>query len=374
MGSHNWDGPGDPASADRSWPEGEATQENRPRRRGPFPPRIMPKFGGPPPPPTGSPVVPPPPVSGAGTHGHDHRHSHTAGVPRVFIVLAALIAIILLGICAAGVLLDEGGGQPVAAEGQTGRVDGSGLIGREGLDEIAAAGELLRARPYQVSFRFRRATSLIRADEPTPVPAATLTWTGELRSTGGAEPSWDARTQVTAQSANGAELGVVDSLVVVETGGVRYLNSASYSAGRRPWTAATGADRSTYCWPAGTFRRADGEVTAIPLPVADPVEYLDVESASVTTESLPENVTRFLLDDAITPGDRLTAAIHALATSTGVDLPEYTLSITVASDGTLAAVELTGTGNADGTTLTMTVHSAGTGVVVTAPPADQVTG
>lgn len=375
MGSHNWDGPGDPAAADRSWPEGEATQENGPRRRGPFPPRIMPKFGGSPPP-TGSPVVPPPPVSDAGTHGHGHGHSHTAGVPRVFIVLAALIAIILLGICAAGVLLDDGASGPVAADGQTGRVEGGGggLIGRENLDGIAAAGTLLRERPYRVSFRFQRATSLIRADEPTPVPAATLTWSGELRNTGGREPSWDARTQVTAQGADGTELGVVDSLVIVETGGVRYLNSASHAAGRQPWTAATGADRGTYCWPADPFRRADGGITAIPLPIADPVEYLDAKSASVTVESLPDDVTRYRLDDGITPGDRLAAAIHALATSTGVELPEYALSITVAADGTLAAVELTGSGATAGTTLTMTVHSPGAEVVVTAPPADQVTG
>ncbi|MDP9797280.1 hypothetical protein J2S43_005792 [Catenuloplanes nepalensis] len=376
MGSHNWDGPGDPASADRSWPEGEATQENRPRRRGPFPPRIMPKFGGAPP--TGSPVVAPPPVSGAGTH--PHGHSHTAGVPRGFIVLAALIAIILLGICAAGVLLDEGADGPVAADGPAGRVEGGGggLIGRENLDQVAAAGELLRERPYQVSFEFRRATSLIRTDEPTPVPVATLTWRGELRSTGGTEPSWDARTQVTAYGADGAELGVVDSLTVVDTGGVRYLNSASHSASQapagRPWTAATGADRGTYCWPAGTFRRADGGVTAIPLPVADPVEYLDVESASVTTEPLPENATRYLLAEGLTAGDRLAAAIHALATATGVDLPEYSLAVTVAADATLAAVELTGTGTADGTTLSMIVHSPGTDVVITPPPAGQISG
>ncbi|GAB7043427.1 MULTISPECIES: hypothetical protein [Catenuloplanes] len=387
MGSHNWDGPGDPAAGDRSWPDGEATREDRPRRRGPFPPRIMPKFGGPPPPPTGSPptgspVVPPPPVSGAGTPGHGHGHtpghghSHTAGVPRVFIVLAALIAVILLGVCAAGVLLDEGGGdQPVAADGQAGRVEGGagGLIGREGLDGIAAAGERLRERPYQVSFRFQRATSLIRADEPTPVRVATLTWSGELRSTGGADPSWDARSQVTAQGTDGVELGVVDSLAVVDTGGVRYLDSASH-AGGRPWTASTGPDRGTYCWPAGTFRRADGGVTAIPLPVADPVEYLDVKSASVTTESLPADATRYLLDDGITPGDRLAAAIHALATATGIDLPEYALAITVTADGMLAGVELTGIGAAAGTTLSMIVHSPGAEVVITAPPADQVSG
>ncbi|MDR7281185.1 hypothetical protein [Catenuloplanes atrovinosus] len=371
MGSQNWDGPEQPPYRD----DAEATGENRPRRRGPFPPRIMPKFGAPPPapPPTGSPVVAsPPPAPVVDPH---HGHRHTAGVPRAFIVLAAIIAVILLGICTATALLDEGTELPAAADGQAGRVEGGGgLIGRPSLDAIAAAGERLRQGPYQVSFRFQRATSLIRADEPTPVPARTLTWTGDLRSTGGTDPSWDVRSVVTAQGSDGADLGVVDTLTVVEIGGVRYLASAAHASGDRPWTAAAGPDRSTYCWPASAFRLADGGVTAIPLPVVDPAEFLDVESASVTAEPLPENATRYLLVPGITPGDRLAAAIRALATATGVDLPEYTLAVTLAADASLTAVELTGTGTAHGTALAMAVHSPGAEVVIDAPPPDQVAG
>lgn len=415
MGSHNWDGPGTPegaqpspspdrpaadspvsgASAAGDWPEhDEPTKENRPRRRGPFPPRIAPRFGGAPPapvpppaPPTGSPIAgPPPPVSGAGPHhppGHGHLghgHSHgTGGLPRAFLVLVALVATILLGLCAAAALFNGRDEVVPSAAAPTagGRVEGadeSGVLSeRPSLDEIAAAGALLREQPYQVSFRFERGTSLLRVSEPAPVPAQTLTWAGDLRSTGGAGPSWDVRSQVTAQATGGVDLGVVDTLSIVEIGDVRYLGSAGRASGGLPWIAVAGPDRGTFCWPGSDYRRAEGSDLPIPLPVADPAEYLDITSAEVGIEVLDDGATRYTLPSrGLAPGERLAAAVRALATATGVDTPEYTLTVTLAADGTLTAVELAGTGGTQGVALTMVPHSAGAPVSVAAPPEDQI--
>ncbi|WP_051799483.1 hypothetical protein [Catenuloplanes japonicus] len=414
MGSHNWDGPGMPEGAQPSpspdrppadspgsggsaasgasgtsgdWPEhDEPTKENRPRRRGPFPPRIAPRFGGtppasvPPPPPTGSPIAGPPPISGAGPHlGHGHGHSHGSdGLPRAFLVLVALVAVILLGLCAAAVLISgTDAPEPTAAAPTGGRVeggnDGGVMAERPSLDDIEAAGVTLREQSYQVSFLFRRSTSLLRASEPTPVPVKTLTWTGDLRSTGGEGASWDIRSQINGQATGGGDLGVVDTLSVVETGDVRYLDSDGRTFGDRPWIAVTGPDRGTFCWPAPEYRSAAGNDLPIPLPITDPVEYLDFTSAQVSEEKLQAGATRYTLSGgSLAAGERLTAALRSLATATGVETPEYTIAVTLAGDRTLTAVELTGTGASQGITLTMAPHSPGVPVTVTAPPADQV--
>ncbi|MFI5844960.1 hypothetical protein ACIA8K_35195 [Catenuloplanes sp. NPDC051500] len=403
MGSHNWDGPGTPEGAQPSpspapppadspgsgasapgaaggWPAHDApTTESRPRRRGPFPPRIAPRFGGAPPapapPPTGSPIVgPPPPVSGAG-HGHSHG---TGGLPRVFLVLVALVAVILLGLCAAAVLFNDKNVVPsAAAPVGGGRVEGESEGGvmseRPSLDGIEAAGVTLRERPYEVAFYFQRGTSLLRAGQPAPVPVATLTWTGDLRSTGGDLPSWDARSEITGQGRDGADLGTIDTLLVVETGDVRYLGSAGRSFGGRPWIAITGRERGTFCWPATGYRSTEGNDMPLPLPVTDPAEYLDITSAEVTTESLGDGLTRYTLPSrGLAPGERLTAAIRSLATAIGVDTPEYTLTVTLAAGGVLTGVELTGVGNSQGVVLQMVPRGAVGPVTIAAPPDDQV--
>jgi hypothetical protein len=404
MGSHNWDGPGTPEGAQPSpsparppadppgsggsapgaagqWPaHDEPTKEHGPRRRGPFPPRIAPRFGGAPPapapPPTGSPIVgPPPPVSGAG-HGHSHG---AGGLPRAFLVLVALVAVILLGLCAAAVLLDREDGEVPSAAAPVGggRVDGAsegGVLSESpSLDGIEAAGVMLRERPYQVGFRFRRGTSLLRTGEPAPVPVATLTWAGDLRSTGGDRPSWDVRSQITGQGGDGVDLGTVDTLLVVETGDVRYLGSAGRTFGARPWIAITGPDRGTFCWPDTDYRSVEGSGMPLPLPVADPAEYLDITSAEVTTEPLADDATRYTLPSrGLEAGGRLTAAIRSLASATGVDTPEFTLAVTLAADGALISVELTGVGSSQGVSLTMVPHSPGAPVTIAAPPDDQV--
>jgi len=298
----------------------------------------------------------------------------------VFLVLVALVAVILLGLCAAAVLIgDHDDVVPSAVAPIGGRVEGGsegGVISdRPSLDDIEAAGVTLRARPYQVGFLFRRGTSLLRMSEPAPVPVQTLTWAGDLRSTGGAGPSWDIRSQVNGQAIGGADLGVIDTLSVVETGDVRYLGSAGRTFGDRPWIAVTGPDRGTFCWPDPDYRSAEGNDMPIPLPVTDPAEYLDFTSAEVTEESLPDGAVRYTLSGhGLAPGERLTAALRSLATATGVETPEYTIAVTLAADRTLTAVELTGTGASQGITLTMAPHSPGAPVVVTAPPAEQVSG
>lgn len=290
-------------------------------------------------------------------------------------MLVALVAVILLGLCTAAALFHDDPPVPAAEAPAGGRVEGENeggvLSERPSLDDIAAAGEKLREQPYQVSFRFRRGTSLLRAGEPAPVPVQTLTWAGDLRSTGGAGPSWDVRSQVTAQAGSGTDLGVIDTLSIVETGDIRYLDSAGRTVGDRPWIAIAGPDRGTFCWPAPDYRSAEGDNLPVPLPVADPVEYLDIAAAEVTIEQLDGDATRYTLA-GLKPGGRLTAALRSLATATGVDTPEYTLAITLGPDDTLTAVELTGVGASQGITLTMAPHSPGTPVTITAPPAELV--
>ncbi|WP_033338250.1 hypothetical protein [Catenuloplanes japonicus] len=178
------------------------------------------------------------------------------------------------------------------------------------VSEIHDAADRLRDSSYRVVF------DMTLSDPPAR-------WQGTMRTRGGQDAIWSVDGTASDDGT------VLDTVSIVDAGGVRYLNPEIKTFSGYEWAALDGPLRASYYWRHGR---------PVPLPEADPFVWCDLSDARMAvTAPTADGGLRYRLT-GWSPGPVLEGALIR----TGLRDPAYTtLNLTLDEDGVPARLDIT---------------------------------
>jgi hypothetical protein len=202
--------------------------------------------------------------------------------------------------------------------------------------DIRHAADRLRTTSYRVVFDLVLSRQSVR-------------WQGTMRTLGGLDAIWSADGTVSDGPT------ILDTVSIVDAGGIRYLNPQVQTFSGYEWASLDGPMRASYFW-------RDGRPE--PLPEADPFVWCDLSGArTAITAPTADGGVRYRLT-GWSPGPVLSGALNRAGLH---DLSAVTLDLTLSPSGTPARLDIT----LPGVTVSLVVAGTATRERIKVPEAGQ---